>query len=103
MIIFIKSICIILAVVIVVLVLLQQGKGYDLGDAFGGGSSNSMFGALGPSDFVGRLTYILVAVWLALSLLLAYLYKSENSEVIFETTLIEEALEEGLSEEIPIE
>tara|TARA_Y100001970_G_scaffold255128_1_gene331529 strand:+ start:487 stop:798 length:312 start_codon:yes stop_codon:yes gene_type:complete len=103
MIIFIKSICIILAVVIVVLVLLQQGKGSDLGSAFGGGSSNSMFGALGPSDFLGRLTYILVAIWLALSLLLAYLYKSENSEVIFETPLIEEALEEGLSEEIPIE
>ena len=103
MIIFIKSICIILAVVIVVLVLLQQGKGSDLGSAFGGGSSNSMFGALGPSDFLGRLTYILVAIWLALSLLLAYLYKSENSEVIFETPLIEEALEEGLSEEIPVE
>ena len=103
MIIFIKSICIILAVFIVVLVLLQQGKGSDLGSAFGGGSSNSMFGALGPSDFLGRLTYILVAIWLALSLLLAYLYKSENSEVIFETPLIEEALEEGLSEEIPIE
>ena len=103
MIIFIKSICIILAIVIVVLVLLQQGKGSDLGSAFGGGSSNSMFGALGPSDFLGRLTYILVTLWLVLSLLLAYLYKSENSEVIFETPLIEEALEEGLSEEIPIE
>tara|TARA_B100001029_G_C14769241_1_gene290276 strand:+ start:214 stop:525 length:312 start_codon:yes stop_codon:yes gene_type:complete len=103
MIIFIKSICIILAIVIVVLVLLQQGKGSDLGSAFGGGSSNSMFGALGPSDFLGKLTYTIVAIWLVLSLLLAYLYKSQNSEVIFETPLIEEAVEEGLSEEIPIE
>ena len=103
MIIIIKVICIVLAIVIIGLVLLQLGKGSDLGSAFGGGSSNSMFGALGPSDFLGRLTYILVAIWLALSLLLAYLYKSENSEVIFETPLIEEALEEGLSEEIPIE
>ncbi|MAR95880.1 MAG: preprotein translocase subunit SecG [Gammaproteobacteria bacterium] len=103
MIIFIKSICIILAVVIVVLVLLQQGKGSDLGSAFGGGSSNSMFGALGPSDFLGKLTYTVVAIWLVLSLLLAYLYKSENTEIIFETPLIEEAVEEGLSEEIPIE
>jgi|TARA_X000000368_G_scaffold143191_1_gene112848 protein translocase, SecG subunit len=93
----------VLAIVIIGLVLLQQGKGSDLGSAFGGGSSNSMFGALGPSDFLGRLTYILVAIWLVLSLLLAYLYKSENSEVIFETPLIEEAIEEGLSEEIPIE
>ena len=103
MIIIIKVICIVLAIVIIGLVLLQQGKGSDLGSAFGGGSSNSMFGALGPSDFLGRLTYILVALWLVLSLLLAYLYKNENSEVIFETPLIEEALEEGLSEEIPIE
>ena len=103
MIIIIKVICIVLAIVIIGLVLLQQGKGSDLGSAFGGGSSNSMFGALGPSDFLGRLTYILVALWLVLSLLLAYLYKSENSEVIFETPLIEEAIEEGLSEEIPIE
>ena len=103
MIIIIKVICIVLAIVIIGLVLLQQGKGSDLGSAFGGGSSNSMFGALGPSDFLGRLTYILVALWLVLSLLLAYLYKNENSEIIFETPLIEEALEEGLSEEIPIE
>ncbi len=103
MIIIIKVICIVLAIVIIGLVLLQQGKGSDLGSAFGGGSSNSMFGALGPSNFLGRLTYILVTLWLVLSLLLAYLYKSENSEVIFETPLIEEALEEGLSEEIPIE
>ena len=103
MIIIIKVICIVLAIVIIGLVLLQQGKGSDLGSAFGGGSSNSMFGALGPSDFLGRLTYILVILWLVLSLLLAYLYKSENSEVIFETPLIEEAIEEGLSEEIPIE
>ena len=103
MIIIIKVICIVLAIVIIGLVLLQQVKGSDLGSAFGGGSSNSMFGALGPSDFLGRLTYILVAIWLVLSLLLAYLYKSENSEVIFETPLIEEAIEEGLSEEIPIE
>ena len=103
MIIFLTITSVLLAIVIIGIVLLQQGKGSDLGSAFGGGSSNSMFGALGPSDFLGRLTYILVALWLVLSLLLAYLYKSENSEVIFETPLIEEAIEEGLSEEIPIE
>ena len=66
MIIFIKVLCIILAVIIVALVLLQQGKGSDLGSAFGGGSSNSMFGALGPSDFLGRLTYYIVAIWLSI-------------------------------------
>jgi len=103
MIIFIKVICIILAVVIIALVLLQQGKGSDLGSAFGGGSSNSMFGALGPSDFLGKVTYYIVAIWLILSLLLAYLYKTENSAVVFDEPLIEEVIQEGLSDEIPID
>ena len=103
MIIFLTVICIILAVVIIAIVLLQQGKGSDLGSAFGGGSSNSMFGALGPSNFLGKFTYIVVAVWLLLSFLLAFLLKNQNTEVIFETPLIEEAIEDGISEEIPID
>ena len=103
MIIFIKIVCIVLAIAIIALVLLQQGKGSDLGSAFGGGSSNSMFGALGPSDFLGKLTYILVASWLILSLALAYLYKTQNTKEIFETPLIEESLIETTSDEVPVE
>ena len=103
MIVFLTVINVILTVVIIVMVLLQQGKGSDLGSAFGGGSSNSMFGALGPSDFLGKLTYEVVAIWLILSLLLAYLLKTENSEVIFDTPLIEEVKEEELSDEIPLD
>ena len=103
MIIFIKIICIVLAITIIALVLLQQGKGSDLGSAFGGGSSNSMFGALGPSDFLGKLTYVLVAIWLILTLLLAYFYKTQNTKEIFETALIEEAILEESSDEVPVE
>ena len=95
--------CIVLSVVIVALVLLQQGKGSDLGSAFGGGSSNSMFGALGPSDFMGKLTYLIVAIWLILTLLLAYFYKSQNTDQLFETPLIEEAIEENLINNVPEE
>ena len=80
MIVLIKIVCIVLAIAIIALVLLQQGKGSDLGSAFGGGSSNSMFGALGPSDFLGKLTYALVALWLVLTLALAYLYKTQNTK-----------------------
>ena len=103
MIIFIKVICIVLAIAIIALVLLQQGKGSDLGSAFGGGSSNSMFGALGPSDFLGKLTYVLVASWLILSLVLAYLYKTENTKEIFATPLLEEVILETTSDEVPVE
>ena len=95
--------CIVLSVVIVALVLLQQGKGSDLGSAFGGGSSNSMFGALGPSNFMGKLTYLIVAIWLILTLLLAYLYKSQNTDQLFETPLLEEAIEENLINNVPEE
>ena len=94
MIIFITVICIILAVVIIAMVLLQQGKGSDLGSAFGGGSSNSMFGALGPSGFLGKLTYILVAIWLILSMTLAYLLKHENPEQAIDSKIIEEVEKE---------
>jgi|TARA_B100000767_G_scaffold124513_1_gene118641 preprotein translocase subunit SecG len=103
MIIFIKIICIVLAIAIIALVLLQQGKGSDLGSAFGGGSSNSMFGALGPSDFLGKLTYALVATWLVLSLALAYMYKTQNTAAVFDTQLIEEAVIESSSNDIPVE
>ena len=94
MIIFITVICIILATAIIALVLLQQGKGSDLGSAFGGGSSNSMFGALGPSGFLGKLTYILVAIWLILSMALAYLLKYENTAPVIEESIIEEVEKE---------
>lgn len=95
MIIFITVICIILATAIIALVLLQQGKGSDLGSAFGGGSSNSMFGALGPSGFLGKLTYILVAIWLILSMALAYLVKFDDSKKLFEgTEIVKEEKEE---------
>jgi preprotein translocase subunit SecG len=99
----IQILCVILAIAIVALVLLQQGKGSDLGSAFGGGSSNSMFGALGPSNFLGKLTSVLAAIWLILTLFLAYLYKTDNSSEVFDSTLIEEAIEEGIPESIPEE
>ena len=93
----------VLAIAIVALVLLQQGKGSDLGSAFGGGSSNSMFGALGPSNFLGKLTSVLAAIWLILTLFLAYLYKTDNTSEVFDPTLIEEAIEEVVPESIPEE
>jgi len=99
----VQILCVVLAIAIVALVLLQQGKGSDLGSAFGGGSSNSMFGALGPSNFLGKLTSILAAIWLILTLFLAYLYKTDNKSEVFDSTLIEEAIEERAPESIPEE
>ena len=101
MIIFITVICIILATAIIALVLLQQGKGSDLGSTFGGGSSNSMFGALGPSGFLGKLTYILVAIWLILSMALAYLVKFDDNKNLFEDTEIAKEEKEDTTGDFP--
>ena len=101
MIIFLTVVCIILAIVIIAMVLLQQGKGSDLGSAFGGGSSNSMFGALGPSGFLGKLTYMLVAIWLILTMTLAYLQKNVNVESPIEDDVVEEVKKEDASDKIP--
>ena len=76
---FITVVSILLALAIIVLVMLQQGKGSDMGAAFGGGSSNSVFGATGPAGFLGRLTYILVTVWMVLVLSLAFILKSPRN------------------------
>ena len=62
----------IVAVAIIFLVLLQHGKGADMGAAFGGGSSGSLFGATGSANFLSRTTAILAAVFFATSLGMAY-------------------------------
>ncbi len=55
------------------LVLLQHGKGADVGAAFGGGASGSLFGATGSANFLSRTTSVLAAVFFVSSLALAYI------------------------------
>ena len=57
---------------IIVLVLLQHGKGADMGAAFGSGSAGSLFGSAGAANFLSRTTAILAAVFFATSLGLTY-------------------------------
>ena len=54
------------------LILLQHGKGADMGAAFGSGASGSLFGASGSANFLSRTTAVLAAVFFACTLLLAY-------------------------------
>lgn len=72
------------AVAIVILVLLQQGKGSDMGAAFGGGSSQSLFGARGSANFLSRATSFLVTFFFLSSLTLAYIYthRGDGSSII---------------------
>ncbi|MBP9218574.1 MAG: preprotein translocase subunit SecG [Sterolibacterium sp.] len=58
---------------IIGLVLLQHGKGADMGAAFGGGASGSLFGATGSANFLSRTTAVLAAVFFMTSLGLSYM------------------------------
>ncbi|MBB5403205.1 preprotein translocase subunit SecG [Paraburkholderia sp. BR13439] len=55
------------------LVLLQHGKGADMGAAFGSGASGSLFGATGSANFLSRTTAVLAALFFATTLALTYL------------------------------
>ncbi len=60
------------AVVMIALILIQHGKGADMGAAFGGGSSGSLFGASGSANFMSRATSGLAAVFFVCTMALSY-------------------------------
>ena len=66
---------VIIAVLIIALILLQKGKGADMGSAFGAGASGTIFGAKGSANFLSRTTAILATIFFITSLALAYLNK----------------------------
>ncbi len=68
----ILTVHILVALAIIGLVLMQHGKGADMGAAFGSGASGSLFGATGSANFLSRTTGVLAAVFFATSLTLAY-------------------------------
>ena len=61
------------AIGVIGLVLVQHGKGADMGAAFGSGASGSLFGATGSANFLSRTTAVLAAVFFVTSLSLAFI------------------------------
>ena len=86
------------AIAIVVLVLLQQGKGADMGAAFGSGSAGSVFGAAGSANFLSRTTAVAATVFFLTTLALAYTNKGPNVESSAPVGIME-AIPEGVQEE----
>ena len=76
---------ILISVSLILIILLQQGKGSDIGSAFGAGSSNTMFGSSSSSNPLTKVTAILAAIFLILSLSITYISRSsmiEDSPII---------------------
>ena len=82
---------IVISISLILLVLLQQGKGSDIGSAFGGGSSNAMFGSSGSSNPLTKVTAIVSAIFLVLSLSITYLSRNSGEESVdIDVPVIEE-------------
>jgi len=72
---------VLLAIAIIALVLLQQGKGAEAGASFGGGASQTVFGSQGSGSFLSRVTAVLAAAIFATSFALAVYAKQKASSV----------------------
>lgn len=79
---------IITAIGVITLVLVQQGKGADMGAAFGGGSSGGLFGAAGSANFLSRVTAVFATVFFLSTLGITFFSstKSQNAGVLSGTS-----------------
>jgi len=68
-----------IALTIIGLILLQQGKGAEMGASFGGGGSQTLFGASGSGSFFAKLTGLFAAAFFATSFSLAVIAKNQGS------------------------
>ena len=96
-----------IALLIIVLVLLQRGKGADAGAAFGAGASGTVFGARGSASFFSRATAVCATAFFVSSLTLAYLSSQSTaapSSLLEDAPVVEAESEIApeLSEEMPV-
>ncbi len=77
---------IIVSIALIVIVLLQMGKGAQAGASFGAGGSQAMFGSSGAT-FMGKVTAGVAVVFMLTSLSLAYFYSSSSSKTVMPSTV----------------
>lgn len=76
---------IIVSVALILVILLQTGKGSDIGAVFGGGSSQTLFGSTGPTSFLSKLTAGAAIIFMLTSLFLAYFSGSGGSRSLMKS------------------
>ena len=94
------TIQVVLAIFLVIIILLQQGKGATAGASFGGGASATVFGSRGSASFLSRTTAVAATLFLLNSLGLAYFYGKVSEEASVVDTIMSKEIEGGnLSED----
>ena len=89
---------------LIAVVLLQRGKGAEIGAVFGSGASSTVFGSRGAGNFLTKLTTVSAVIFMLTSLSLSYLWTDSSSDRLFDEAVAEEeapaAAEEPLFEEV---
>jgi preprotein translocase subunit SecG len=92
---------VLVAIGVVALVLIQQGKGADAGAAFGGGASSTVFGSQGSGSFLTRATGVLATIFFITSLTLAYLSTQKIKPTSVVDTVQEQKVDVPVAEDKP--
>jgi preprotein translocase subunit SecG len=77
---------VVVCIALIMIVLLQTGKGADMGAAFGGGGSQTLFGSTGASTFLSKATTGAAIIFMLTSLALAYLSSHRTADSIIKST-----------------
>ena len=93
---------VLVALSIIGLVLLQQGKGAEAGASFGGGASQTVFGSQGGGDFFSKLTAVLAVVFFVTSFSLAIIAKNQSVVGADDDYLGVPAIEQIQESEVPV-
>lgn len=96
---FLFTLHILTCVSLVIVVLIQRGKGANMGAMLGGGGSQTVFGARGAGNFLTKLTTGAAIVFMTTSLSLAYLATQDSKDTIFDGAAVEETLPEATLDE----
>ena len=95
------------ALAMIVLILIQHGKGADMGAAFGSGNSGSLFGASGGANFMSRTTAVLATIFFVTTLALAYLgsqhpQAAPSSSVLQTVPVVPAPTTQGAGSTVPV-
>jgi preprotein translocase subunit SecG len=93
---------VLVCIFLIAVVLLQRGKGAEMGAVFGGGASSTVFGSRGAGNFLTKMTTASAALFMITSLTLSYISTDQASDKLFEGGVVEDpaASEENLFEEL---
>ena len=76
---------------LIIIILLQAGKGANIGAVFGGGGSQTVFGGRGPATILNKITVVIASLFLVLSIAMAHITKSnETSSVIQDANITDQ-------------